>query len=65
MDKRVNGLKVIRIYNLDLVPRVGFEPTTLGLEVLCSILLSYRGMGLLYLISTLGRSVAYCVFVGL
>ena len=27
-----------------LVPRVGFEPTTLGLEVLCSILLSYRGI---------------------
>ena len=26
-----------------MVPRVGFEPTTLGLEVLCSILLSYRG----------------------
>ena len=28
-----------------MVPRVGFEPTTLGLEVLCSILLSYRGVG--------------------
>ncbi len=27
-----------------LVPRVGFEPTALGLEVLCSILLSYRGI---------------------
>ena len=26
-----------------LVPPVGFEPTTLGLEVLCSIQLSYRG----------------------
>ena len=26
-----------------MVPRVGIEPTTLGLEVLCSILLSYRG----------------------
>ena len=26
-----------------LVPRVGIEPTTLGLEVLCSIQLSYRG----------------------
>ena len=26
-----------------MVPRVGFEPTTLGLEVLCSIQLSYRG----------------------
>lgn len=27
-----------------MVPRVGFEPTTLGLEVLCSIQLSYRGL---------------------
>lgn len=27
-----------------MVPRVGFEPTTLGLEVLCSIQLSYRGV---------------------
>lgn len=26
-----------------LAPRVGFEPTALGLEVLCSIRLSYRG----------------------
>jgi hypothetical protein len=26
-----------------LVPREGFEPPTLGLEVLCSIQLSYRG----------------------
>ena len=26
-----------------MVPRDGFEPTTLGLEVLCSIQLSYRG----------------------
>ena len=26
-----------------MVPRVGLEPTTLGLEVLCSIQLSYRG----------------------
>lgn len=26
-----------------LVPRAGFEPATLGLEVLCSIQLSYRG----------------------
>ena len=35
-----------------MVPRVGFEPTTLGLEVLCSILLSYRGITpTVYLIS--------------
>ena len=27
-----------------MVPRVGLEPTTLGLEVLCSIQLSYRGV---------------------
>ena len=27
-----------------LVPRVGIEPTTLGLEVLCSCPLSYRGI---------------------
>jgi hypothetical protein len=27
-----------------MVPRVGVEPTTLGLEVLCSIQLSYRGI---------------------
>ena len=27
-----------------LVPRVGFEPTALGLEVLCSIQLSYQGV---------------------
>ena len=26
-----------------MVPRAGFEPATLGLEVLCSIQLSYRG----------------------
>jgi hypothetical protein len=26
-----------------VVPRAGFEPATLGLEVLCSIQLSYRG----------------------
>ncbi len=26
-----------------VVPRVGFEPTTLSLEVSCSIQLSYRG----------------------
>ena len=28
---------------MELVPRVGFEPTALGLEVLCSIQLSYQG----------------------
>ena len=27
-----------------MVPRVGLEPTTLGLEVLCSIQLSYQGV---------------------
>jgi hypothetical protein len=27
-----------------LVPRGGFEPPALGLEVLCSIQLSYQGM---------------------
>ena len=26
-----------------MVPRIGFEPMTLGLEVLCSIQLSYQG----------------------
>lgn len=26
-----------------MVPRAGLEPATLGLEVLCSIQLSYRG----------------------
>ena len=26
-----------------MVPRAGFEPATLGLEVLCSIQLSYQG----------------------
>lgn len=30
-----------------MVPRAGFEPAALGLEVLCSILLSYRGMELI------------------
>ena len=29
-----------------MVPRAGFEPATLGLEVLCSIQLSYRGKSL-------------------
>lgn len=28
---------------VQLVPRVGFEPTTYGLELHCSIQLSYRG----------------------
>ena len=28
---------------ITLVPRVGLEPTALGLEVLCSIQLSYQG----------------------
>lgn len=27
-----------------MVPRAGIEPATLGLEVLCSIQLSYRGV---------------------
>ncbi len=31
-----------------LVPRAGIEPATLGLEVLCSIQLSYRGEPKLY-----------------
>lgn len=35
------------IYRLDLVPRAGFEPATLGLEVLCSIQLSYRGVSVI------------------
>ena len=29
----------------NLVPREGFEPPTLSLEVSCSIHLSYRGLG--------------------
>lgn len=29
---------------IHLVPRVGLEPTTLSLEVSCSIQLSYRGV---------------------
>ncbi len=29
---------------INLVPRAGIEPATLGLEVLCSIQLSYRGI---------------------
>ena len=29
---------------LTVVPRAGVEPATLGLEVLCSIQLSYRGI---------------------
>ena len=31
-----------------MVPRAGLEPATLGLEVLCSIQLSYRGVKLVY-----------------
>ncbi len=34
-----------------MAPRVGFEPTTLGLEVLCSIQLSYQGVFTLYHLS--------------
>ena len=30
--------------SLFMVPRAGLEPATLGLEVLCSIQLSYRGV---------------------
>ena len=31
-----------------MVPRAGFEPATIGLEVHCSIQLSYRGVYALY-----------------
>ena len=31
------------VFIIALAPPVGFEPTTLGLEVLCSIQLSYQG----------------------
>jgi hypothetical protein len=31
-----------------MVPRGGFEPPTLGLEVLCSIQLSYQGVRFYY-----------------
>ena len=37
-------LKACRQSYLNLAPRDGFEPTALGLEVLCSIQLSYRGI---------------------
>ena len=44
--RRSNQLSYIRhIFNL--VPRAGFEPATLGLEVLCSIQLSYQGVHLM------------------
>ena len=33
---------------LALAPRGGFEPPTLGLEVLCSIQLSYQGVRFYY-----------------
>jgi len=38
----------------DLVPRAGFEPATLGLEVLCSIQLSYQGICTNFMCSLLG-----------
>jgi hypothetical protein len=38
-----------KIIQITVVPRGGFEPPTLGLEVLCSIQLSYQGtFGVLY-----------------
>ena len=57
----VNGFRTAKINEIyeviqdysendtNLVPRAGFEPATLGLEVLCSIQLSYRGAQLYYI----------------
>lgn len=36
------------VNNCKMVPRGGFEPPALGLEVLCSIHLSYQGMTPMY-----------------
>jgi hypothetical protein len=40
-----------------MVPRVGLEPTTLSLEVFCSIQLSYRGL----VISVTFIGAAFCM----
>lgn len=39
-------MKICRVnaQHIFMVPRAGLEPATLGLEVLCSIQLSYRGI---------------------
>ena len=41
------------------MPLTGFEPATIGLEVQCSILLSYRGNYEKYYILLLGAILCY------
>ena len=43
-NKSSNEPKGKGLKESDLVPRVGLEPTTLSLEVSCSIQLSYQGL---------------------
>jgi hypothetical protein len=43
--KALEAFKFKHSRALIMVPRVGIEPTTPGLGNLCSIQLSYRGMG--------------------
>jgi len=42
-----------------MVPRAGFEPATFGLEVLCSIQLSYRGKYIGYYSTTMTLALDY------
>ena len=45
--EKTGATRLKSLENPFLVPRAGFEPATLGLEVLCSIQLSYRGAQLI------------------
>ena len=48
-----------------MVPRIGFEPTTYGLGIRCSVLLSYRGVIELLIMNSKLRGGIYLNFYGI